>query len=216
MPALVSDKEALFSIVKEALNAPVEILELVWISEFRPNIRMVDKFGKGRVFVAGDAAHVHSPTGGQGLSSGVQDAFNLAWKITLVSKGITPSSLLDTYTTERLPVIANMLNITTGILDKTFGPNRQSIESAMERGRLLYMLGVNYRTSPIAVDEFAAAAGIAPVPPYTLDKSDELVAGDRAPDAPGLVEGIESATVTLFGDVFGPTHHTVLVFAPDF
>ncbi|EIW80670.1 hypothetical protein CONPUDRAFT_57524 [Coniophora puteana RWD-64-598 SS2] len=177
----------------------------------RPNIRMVDKFGEGRVFVAG--GNVHSPTGGQGLNSGVQDAFNLAWKIALVSKGLAPSSLLDTYTTERLPVIANMLNITTGILDKTFGPNRQSIESAMERGRLLYMLGVNYRTSPIVLDEFAAAAGIAPVPPYTLDRSDELVAGDRAPDAPGLVEG--NATVTLFDDVFGPTHHTALVFSPD-
>ncbi|EIW78242.1 hypothetical protein CONPUDRAFT_108040 [Coniophora puteana RWD-64-598 SS2] len=207
---LLSDKEALYSAIRETLNSPVDFLELVWISEFRPNIRMVDHFGQGRVFVAGDAAHVHPPTGGQGLNSGVQDAFNLAWKIALVAKGISPLSFLDSYTAERLPVIAQMLNITTTLLDKTFGPKRGTIESAMERGRILFMLGVNYRTSPIVLDEFSA--GIPPVPAYQLDRSDELVAGDRAPDAPGLVEG--SATVRLF-DIFKPTHHTALVFAPD-
>ncbi|EIW84632.1 hypothetical protein CONPUDRAFT_116765 [Coniophora puteana RWD-64-598 SS2] len=208
--ALISDKEVLYSLIRETLNAPVEFLGLVWISEFRPNIRMVDKFGQGRAFVAGDAAHVHSPTGGQGLNSGVQDAFNLAWKIALVAKGISPLSFLDTYTAERLPVIAQMLNITTSLLDKTFGPTRGTVESAMERGRLLFMLGVNYRTSPIVVDEFSA--GVPPVAAYMLDKSDELVAGDRAPDAPGLVE--ETATVRLF-DIFKPTHHTALVFVPN-
>ncbi|EIW78235.1 hypothetical protein CONPUDRAFT_167288 [Coniophora puteana RWD-64-598 SS2] len=207
---LLSDKEALYSVIRETLNAPVDFLELVWISEFRPNIRMVNSLGRVRVFVAGDAAHVHSPTGGQGLNSGVQDVFNLAWKIALVAKGISPLSFLETYTAERLPVIAQMLNITTAILDKTIGPNRGPVESAMERGRILFMLGVNYRTSPIVLDEFSA--GIPPVPAYQLDRSDELVAGDRAPDAPGLVEG--SATVRLF-DIFKPTHHTVLVFAPD-
>ncbi|EIW78243.1 hypothetical protein CONPUDRAFT_83737 [Coniophora puteana RWD-64-598 SS2] len=208
--ALISDKEALYSVIRETVNAPVEFLELVWISEFRPNIRMVDKFGQGRAFVAGDAAHVHSPTGGQGLNSGILDAFNLAWKIALVAKGISPLSFLDTYTAERLPVIAHMLNITTAILDKSFGPNRGTVESAMERGRILFMLGVNYRTSPIVLDEFSA--GVPPAPAYQLDRSDELVAGDRAPDAPGLIEG--SATVRLF-DIFKPTHHTALVFAPD-
>ncbi|KAF8547274.1 hypothetical protein OG21DRAFT_1490376 [Imleria badia] len=160
------------------------------MSEFRP--RMVDKFGSGRAYIAGDAAHVHSPTGGQGLNSSVQDAFNLAWKVALVykGKGLSPVTFLDSYTKERLPVIAEMLNI-TGIL--------------------------NEHCSPIVVDEFTQGE---PVNAYGLLDEGVLVAGDRTPDATelGLVVaqatgGAETAT-TVF-DVFCSIYHTVLVFAPN-
>ncbi|EIW84675.1 FAD/NAD(P)-binding domain-containing protein [Coniophora puteana RWD-64-598 SS2] len=146
--------------------------------------------------------------GGQGLNSGVQDAFNLGWKVALVAKGLSPLSLLETYTAERLPVIAQMLNLTTDLLNKTFGKARSTVETAFHRGRILFMFGVNYRTSPIVIDEFSA--GLPPVPAYGVELSGELVAGDRAPDAPGLSEG--NSTVTLF-DIYRVTHHTVLVFA---
>ncbi|EIW84673.1 hypothetical protein CONPUDRAFT_116825 [Coniophora puteana RWD-64-598 SS2] len=206
--SLVSSKDALYTCIRESLAAPVDFVELIWVGEFRPNIRMANKFGEGRVFVAGDAAHVHSPTGGQGLNSGVQDAFNLGWKLALVSKGLAPLSLLDSYTAERLPVIAQMLNITTDLMNKTFGETRGTVENAFHRGRILFMLGVNYRTSPIVLDEFSA--GLPPVAAYGVELTDELVAGDRAPDAPGLVEG--EATVRLF-DIYKAMHHTVLVFS---
>ncbi|KAF4609916.1 hypothetical protein D9613_010247 [Agrocybe pediades] len=91
------------------------------------NIRMVDRFKAGRCFIAGDAGHIHSPTGGQGLNSGIQDSFNLAWKLALVLKGLAPESLLDTYNEERLPVIAEMLNMTSTILKKTFENKSQAI-----------------------------------------------------------------------------------------
>ncbi|KAI5981317.1 FAD binding domain-containing protein [Pisolithus albus] len=85
-------------------------------------MRMVNKFGVGRVFVAGDAAHVHSPTGGQGLNA--QDAFHLSWKLALVYKSLSPASLLDTYPVERLPVITETLGLTTEILKRIHGESK--------------------------------------------------------------------------------------------
>ena len=134
---------------------------------------------------------------------------NLAWKLSLVYKGLSPVSLLDSYTTERLPVIAEMLNITTGILDKML--KASSVEGAMAREERLNMLGVNYRTSSIVVDEFTNAE---PVNAYRVIDEGELVAGDRAPDAPGLIPTANGAETRLF-DVFSATYHTVLVFTPD-
>ncbi|KIJ07231.1 hypothetical protein PAXINDRAFT_19571 [Paxillus involutus ATCC 200175] len=72
---LMSDREALFDHIRSITTATdIEFQDLSWISDFRPNVRMVNEFGVGRVFVAGDAAHVHSPTGGQGMNSSIQDA----------------------------------------------------------------------------------------------------------------------------------------------
>jgi 2-polyprenyl-6-methoxyphenol hydroxylase-like FAD-dependent oxidoreductase len=83
-----------------------------WLTEFRINCRMVDHFRRGRVFLAGDAAHIHSPSGGQGITTGVQDAYNLAWKLGLVLKASAPDALLDTYEEERLPVARAVLATT--------------------------------------------------------------------------------------------------------
>ncbi|KAH7930838.1 hypothetical protein BV22DRAFT_1124600 [Leucogyrophana mollusca] len=207
---LATDEEALYEAIRELTGTEIEFKELIWASEFSPNIRMVNKFGEGRVFVAGDAAHVHSPTGGQGLNSSVQDAFNLSWKIALVQKGLSPASLLSTYTAERLPVIAEMLELTTALLDKTVGRMEATAETVLTRGQKLYMLGVNYRYSPIVVDEFSDAG---PVDAYGLVQEGVLVAGDRAPDAPKLIRSDGEAS-RLF-DVFRPAYHTVLIFAPD-
>ena len=73
---------------------------------------MVNRYRIGRVFLAGDAAHIHSPAGGQGMNTGIQDAYNLGWKLGLVLHGAN-ASLLDTYEEERLPVAASVLGIST-------------------------------------------------------------------------------------------------------
>ncbi|HXE72222.1 MAG TPA: FAD-dependent monooxygenase, partial [Candidatus Nitrosotenuis sp.] len=73
----------------------------VWLSSFRINERKVAEYRKGRCFVAGDAAHIHSPVGGQGMNTGIQDAFNLAWKLALVLRGQAPVEILDSYNAER-------------------------------------------------------------------------------------------------------------------
>jgi 2-polyprenyl-6-methoxyphenol hydroxylase-like FAD-dependent oxidoreductase len=83
-----------------------------WISRFTDMTRQAASYRKGRVLLAGDAAHVHAPDGGQGLQTGVQDAVNLGWKLAQVVKGTSPESLLDTYHAERQPVAARVLRNT--------------------------------------------------------------------------------------------------------
>jgi 2-polyprenyl-6-methoxyphenol hydroxylase-like FAD-dependent oxidoreductase len=83
-----------------------------WISRFTDMTRQAASYRKGRVLLAGDAAHVHAPDGGQGLQTGVQDAVNLGWKLAQVVKGRSPESLLDTYQAERHPVAARVLRNT--------------------------------------------------------------------------------------------------------
>ena len=88
------------------------IHSLTWISRFTDMTRQAAAYRKGRVLLAGDAAHVHSPVGGQGLNTGVQDAVNLGWKLAQVVSGTSPESLLDTYHAERHPVGARVLKNT--------------------------------------------------------------------------------------------------------
>jgi FAD binding domain len=83
------------------------------ISRFTDTARQAASYRKGRVLIAGDAAHVHPPDGGQGLQTGVQDAVNLGWKLAQVVKGASPESLLDTYHAERHPIGARVLRNTT-------------------------------------------------------------------------------------------------------
>lgn len=84
----------------------------IWLSSFRINERKVADYRAGRVFLAGDAAHVHSPAGGQGMNTGMQDACNLAWKLALVVHGIGSESLLDSYSAERSPIADQVLKVT--------------------------------------------------------------------------------------------------------
>jgi 2-polyprenyl-6-methoxyphenol hydroxylase-like FAD-dependent oxidoreductase len=84
----------------------------IWLSSFRINERKVADYQAGRVFLAGDAAHVHSPAGGQGMNTGMQDACNLAWKLALVVHGIGSESLLDSYSEERSPIADQVLKVT--------------------------------------------------------------------------------------------------------
>ncbi len=83
-----------------------------WLAAFRLHHRITDTVRIGRVFIAGDAAHIHSPVGGQGMNTGIQDAYNLAWKIALVESGKARPALLDTYAAERLPVMSEVVTWT--------------------------------------------------------------------------------------------------------
>jgi 2-polyprenyl-6-methoxyphenol hydroxylase-like FAD-dependent oxidoreductase len=86
--------------------------DVTWLSRFTDSTRQAASYRQRRVLLAGDAAHVHSPAGGQGLNIGVQDAVNLGWKLAQVARGISPESLLDTYHAERHPIAARVLRTT--------------------------------------------------------------------------------------------------------
>jgi 2-polyprenyl-6-methoxyphenol hydroxylase-like FAD-dependent oxidoreductase len=115
------------------------VKRVAWSSIYEPAVRMVDRYRVGRVFLAGEAAHVHPPAGGQGLNTGVQDAYNLGWKLAHVARG-GPDSLLDTYEAERLPIAAAVLGLT-----KHLHQTR-----SIKRGDATNQLALHYRTSSLS------------------------------------------------------------------
>jgi 3-(3-hydroxy-phenyl)propionate hydroxylase len=106
------DAQMMQSIIDERGPRGVRIKEAVWKAVFRVHARHAGDFQRGRVFLAGDAAHVHSPAGGQGMNNGLQDAHNLAWKLAAVIRGESPSSLLATYGAERAEVTRQIVRDT--------------------------------------------------------------------------------------------------------
>ncbi|WP_129793775.1 FAD-dependent monooxygenase [Sphingosinicella sp. CPCC 101087] len=114
--------------LREALTAAYGtdfgVHDITWLSRFTDAARQAASYRKGRVLLAGDAAHVHSPVGGQGLNIGLQDAVNLGWKLSQVIKGISPDRLLDTYHAERHPVGAALLKHTLALTALSRGDDR--------------------------------------------------------------------------------------------
>lgn len=110
-------------VVERTGKENVRIRDPIWLSDFRINARMVDRFRERRVFVAGDAAHIHSPAGGQGIATGIQDATNLAWKLAAFLREGAPDSLLDTYDEERKPIAREVLRSTSAVSSIIFAMN---------------------------------------------------------------------------------------------
>jgi 2-polyprenyl-6-methoxyphenol hydroxylase-like FAD-dependent oxidoreductase len=104
-------EETVPALQKEA-GADLSFKLCSWFSTYRIHHRCAERFRKGRCFLLGDAAHVHSPMGGQGMNTGLQDAYNLAWKLALVVSGKADAALLDTYEKERIPVAQALLRTT--------------------------------------------------------------------------------------------------------
>lgn len=163
-----------------------------WMSLWRANIRLVDRYREGNVFLAGDAAHIHSPAGGQGMNTGIQDAHNLGWKFAAVAKGASPV-LLDSYQAERRPVAVSVLALSNARLKQTIEQN--SVPTNRDASTM--QLGINYRATALARDD--------------RDQTASLRAGDRSPDATMLttVEGDRR----LF-DLTRGGHFTLLTFGP--
>src|SRR5205807_7495411 len=92
-----------------------------WFSQYRVHHRVADHFRQGRVFLSGDAAHVHSPAGGQGMNTGIGDAVNLAWKLAAVLAGRAGASLLDSYEAERVPFARSLVATTDRVFDAIVG-----------------------------------------------------------------------------------------------
>lgn len=149
--------------------------DVVWESQFNLSHGLVDHYRRGRVFLAGDAAHVHSPVGGQGLNTGVQDAHNLLWKLGIARRtGAAPThELLDSYEAERRPVARSMVRATaraTGALTTRNGVIRGALGAIAPRiisrpavqarlGRDVGMLEIAYPDSPLVGAAAAVSAG---------------------------------------------------------
>jgi 2-polyprenyl-6-methoxyphenol hydroxylase-like FAD-dependent oxidoreductase len=210
-----AEEEVTMSEVEHALArcglGRARVFEPTWLSRFSINQRKTKHYRQGRVFLAGDAAHIHSPIGGQGMNTGIQDAFNLAWKLAMVVKKEAPASLLDSYEAEREPIGKRIVQLTAlatramlvqnpvarGIRDWLVPLAAASRKRQEKMANGLAQLSHSYRNSPIVRDR-------------RPDRSDgSLRAGDRLPAGWLNVNGVQ---VRLW-DLLHDTGHTLLLFA---
>ena len=183
------------------VDVPVRLHGLNWSSRFRINSRHMTTLRHGRVLFGGDAAHVHSPAGGQGMNAGIQDMINLCWKLAMVLDGTARPELLDTYESDRLPVIRQLVAMTERAT-KVFNSTNPLVHAALTRlaplalsrdavqdkaAPKLGQLSATYRNSPIAKGGGRIGG---------------LRAGDRVPDVrigdAHLYDLLDLSTPTLF------------------
>jgi hypothetical protein len=213
------NQEECQAIYNQRSTIPARLHDLSWSSYFHINSRMVSQFQIGRIFLGGDAAHIHSPAGGQGMNSGIQDMMNLGWKLAYVMNGYGTPELLDTYQRERIPVMRDVLRKTEGITDMISSVNpifrvlfnevtpviagtNLVQENSIER---ISQLAVNYRQSPLSEDHGMHGG---------------IHAGDRIPDV--IVRLLASSQAEHSGHISGlvplfkllnPSLFTLLVLA---
>ena len=188
------------------------VLESRWLTRYRLHSRGVPLYRKGRAFVAGDAAHIHSPAGAQGMNTGIQDAYNLGWKLGLVARGAMPASVLDTYHVERHHVGEHLLKTTDRMFAALAGGGRVGL--AIRRimpalgirlvgfpvigkriARFVSQTGIRYRDSALSTE----AHGAGRLPRHAPH------AGDRAPD-------VELGYARRIFDLLRGPQHTLLLF----
>lgn len=192
------------SVVKAKIN------DAGWVSKYRIHRRMTKQFRVGNIFLAGDAAHIHSPAGGQGMNTGIQDAWNIAWKLALVVKGQADETLLNSYEPERIPVAKAVLNgsdkgfsfigspnYVFHLLRSALLPRLRSLASRKSVGKAIFKFlsqtWIGYRKSP-------AVGG---------DKNvEQAQPGDRAPYA-HFTTG-ERVGESIFSRLRGVDHHLLL------
>jgi len=211
--------EQMQAVLNRMVPVPVRVSEARWLTRYRLHRRGVPRYRQGRVFLAGDAAHIHSPAGGQGMNTGIQDAYNLAWKLALVTRGHAPESLLDTYEEERHRVGQKLLEGTDrlfGILARGGTSSRllrTYVAPRFARGllgngfmqrlmsRFVSQLAIHYRRSPLSTErvwgeeEGGVRLDAGPAP------------GQRVPELPVKGEGVERLHEVLRGP-----QHTLLLF----
>jgi 2-polyprenyl-6-methoxyphenol hydroxylase-like FAD-dependent oxidoreductase len=171
--------------IKEEAELELDITRVDWFSTYKVHTRHVEKFSSGRCFLAGDAAHIHTPAGGQGMNTGIQDAYNLAWKLALVLKGAAREKILDSYNEERLPNARRLLQTTDRMFNLAAGSDwlvnliRTTIFPPMAKFilsidavkkkffPLISQIGISYRDSSLSM--------------HDGDREFEIRAGDRLP-----------------------------------
>lgn len=157
--------------IRDEIQLRIKIHDVEWFSTYRVHSRHAERFSKGRGFLAGDAAHIHTPAGAQGMNTGIQDAYNLAWKMALVLNGDAAERLLETYNEERLENARHLLRTTDRLFE--FGAGKEGFSTFIRTEvlppiakyllgldavkkklfPLLSQTGINYRASSLSVHE---------------------------------------------------------------
>ena len=184
--ALKPELHHIQAVIDRLSPEPTTARNVRWSSVFRISHRIVDAYGRGRVFVAGDAAHIHPPTGAQGMNTGIQDAHNLAWKLALALDGCAAPDLLDSYDAERRPIGEEVVGRTVRSAREGIGADSTDVSYVIRREAQLL---IDYAGSPII-----GSGG-----------------GGRAPDATGLTRAVVTEPLRLFW-LLGRREHTMLCY----
>ncbi|HEX4375035.1 MAG TPA: FAD-dependent monooxygenase [Puia sp.] len=166
--------EELIPDLKKQVAVPLEFIETRWFSIYKVHSRKANNFRKGRCFIAGDAAHIHTPAGGQGMNTGIQDAYNLAWKMALTLQKKVGDTVLDSYSIEREQNARNLLNTTDKMFDIMTGSNffwnflrlkifpliaGFAVKNRLIRKKIFPLLsqtGITYHNSPLTIKSSVA------------------------------------------------------------
>ncbi|MFJ2931872.1 FAD-dependent monooxygenase [Streptomyces sp. NPDC087219] len=186
------------AVVDRLAPGPARLSGLRWSSVFRISHRIVGRYGEGRVFVAGDAAHIHPPTGAQGMNTGIQDAANLAWKLALVVKGEAGPALLGSYDAERRPVGEEVVGRTVRHATRGIENDPDDLTTLLLREAQLL---VGYRDGPLAGAPYGPAG--APQP------------GDLAPDCGGLGTPVATYPLRLLDVLRDRPGHVAVLYGAD-
>ncbi|MGD9588621.1 MAG: FAD-dependent monooxygenase [Pyrinomonadaceae bacterium] len=178
--------EEIEEVIKSELKHPLDVHDVNWFSTYKVHTRHVNKFSVGRCFLAGDSAHIHSPAGAQGMNTGIQDGYNLAWKLAMVLNGRASVEILNTYNEERLPNAKRLLKTTDRMFELGAGeewftawlrvrvfPYVANIMTKMEWVQrmvfpLVSQIGINYRRSSLSKDAAAVKVSAGDRMPYFL------------------------------------------------
>lgn len=183
--------EQLQAVATRVVGGDMKLSDLRWGSVFRISMRVAAKYRDGSAFLAGDAAHIHPPTGGQGMNTGIQDAYNLAWKLALVAKGLSPVALLDSYEPERRKIGLEVVQRTVAASMKLATASGAGAPQPADERLTDAQIDITYRgTDWVAPD-----------------------AGERMPDCTGLRRANVGAPLRLF-DILRGTEHVLLVYRP--
>jgi 2-polyprenyl-6-methoxyphenol hydroxylase-like FAD-dependent oxidoreductase len=223
--------EEVQAVVDERTGGGFRVLDPVWLTAFRINERKVAAYRRGRIFLAGDAAHIHSPAGGQGMNTGMQDAVNLAWKLAMVTRGNASPTLLDSYSPERSAIGEIVLRNATRLTD--MGTLTHPAAQTVRDLALRFLLGLHaardrfaaamtetdlaYAGSPLSVGKHSGArmppaqyAGLPPgagiAPRFVLFAADKIKGAAFAARFPALLEAESRPT---------PDQDRLLIVRPD-
>ena len=197
--------------------AGIEVRDPRWLTWYRVNFRVTPHYRHGRTFLVGDAAHVQSPFSGQGLNTGIQDAYNLGWKLALVSLGHAPQSLLDSYEKERHSVAEDVLALGKKLTeyrtaykrlpqrerDRLYRHLHVPDSERRKAARRVHALDLDYRRSPICSSHIGHSA---------IDRDAGPHAGSEALDAGPL--HVSDRAISLFELISGPRHTLLLFLGP--
>jgi 2-polyprenyl-6-methoxyphenol hydroxylase-like FAD-dependent oxidoreductase len=201
--------EEIQRLVSERAPRPVPVSDPAWLATFRCQRRSTHVYRRGRVLLAGDAVHIHSPAGGQGMNTGIMDAHNLAWKLALVASGQAPERLLDSYGQERGPVAADVLALTHALV--RLGTTTHPVQRAL-RNTIVPAAGRLASVQRRAVRRISHVGVAYPASPLTRPGRGRtgLRPGERAPD----LEVTGSEGKTRLHEVLRRGRHILLISGP--